>query len=484
MTNSNSSNESDQPDHLGKTDRDPSATAGADVDDDFATDRDASESAFDEAVDREHVRTAAAWSGPAADLIASARSLVRVLASVTAAMQPPRLVVGLLLAASLMVTGRVWDAVAGDRVPADGLTIRAVDAESVMVPPFAAAKTAAIEGTQGIAFGVLNLEPLAVATSFGDVLLGIPIGLWRHDPLFLFGYGLIFAALTGLFGGALARMAACDLAGSERLGAEAGIGFAAACWRSLALAPLAPLLIALLLWSIIILLGVALRWPWLEIVGAVLYGPALILGALVAISLLGYALAFPLLVPAVACERCDAGEAQQRAFAYLLQRPARLAASMALGVVGFAIGYLVVAGVAATTMQVTVWGMSIGAGDAAARFPDGYGPFTLTPGAEVEAEGVSQRTAASLFGLWRTFIVGLVAGWVFSYYYAASTTIYLGLREATDGQEPSEIWRPGMIHGTFVMGADPNAVAQRRAMAKQLESRWRRTLSWIARRRS
>ena len=63
---------------------------------------------------------------------------------------------------------------------------------------------------------------------------------------------------------------------------------------------------------------------------------------------------FPLLVPAVAAENCDAADAMQRAYAYVLNRPLHLLGYSIVALVGLALGYVVVSLAAATTLNFTL----------------------------------------------------------------------------------------------------------------------------------
>ena len=64
-------------------------------------------------------------------------------------------------------------------------------------------------------------------------------------------------------------------------------------------------------------------------------------------------------------------------------------------------------------------------------------------------QGHSQL-AAWFVSFWQTVVVCLVAGYVFSYYFGASTIVYLLMRRACDGQDIAEIWQAGEISGTAV----------------------------------
>jgi len=57
--------------------------------------------------------------------------------------------------------------------------------------------------------------------------------------------------------------------------------------------------------------------------------------------------------------------------------------------------------------------------------------------------------AATVISLWRTVVVGVVAGVAVSYICSAQSVIYFLMRKATDDQDLDEIWLEGMIEGTL-----------------------------------
>ena len=56
-------------------------------------------------------------------------------------------------------------------------------------------------------------------------------------------------------------------------------------------------------------------------------------------------------------------------------------------------------------------------------------------------DGSGERIAGDSIRIWQTVVVCLVPAYVLTYVTAASTKIYLMLRQACDGQSESEIWR-------------------------------------------
>ncbi len=258
-------------------------------------------------------------------------------------------------------------------------------------------------------------------------------------------------------------MAACLRARQERLSIRQSLDFSLANWIHLVFAPILPLLMAGLVALLILVLGLFGRLPWvLELLGGVAYAPALLLGGAVTFLLLGYLAGVSMLIPAVACENCDAPDAQQRAYAYVLNRPLHRIGYAFVGIVGLALGFALVSVFALVLLNGTAILFSAWAGERTGLSALGQARlFDLTArGPVVFYPTASERWTANLCGFWQTIVLCLVPAYVFSYYFASSTRLYLLMRQACDGQAPEEIWLPGMTPGTLTpSGQAPDTTA-------------------------
>ncbi len=307
---------------------------------------------------------------------------------------------------------------------------------------FEATATHVVRSFNGVLLGIIHLDPTQTRASASNLLKGTIVSAWRLDPLFTVVYGLVFLVLVALVGGALSRMTATEFARGERLTIQEGMAFALARARRLVFALLLPLLFAGGLTGVLAAGGWLLMMPWIDVLGGALYGVALLVGFGIVFVLAGYALGFPLLLPAVACENCDAADAFQRAYAYAITRPLHLAGYLVVGVIGLTLGYVVAALLAATAINTT--GALV---DAVTDNPVAIGmtDFSLFNRAPHRAHGAAlySHSAASAWFVtfWQTVVACLVAGYVFANFFGASTIIYLHMRRVCDGQEPGEIWR-------------------------------------------
>ncbi len=459
----------------------------------------------------------------------------RILRSVTSAMQPPRLVVALLMVVVLVGFGKIWDANTEARVSPTGLLAGPMSVEQVdeansilwdavgefdvserrLPPPgsrleadevlellertytatrerYETGPTRDGEETGGIPMGairdkderyaevvkeirriapkgafeaagsevtgafhetvraVVYLRPQGVFDAWRNLFISLPVELWKQQRTFTVVYGILFIIVMSVGGGALCRMAACEFAGQERLRVRDAFDFALGMWLRLIITPVLPLCIAAVIALVMTLLGLFMA-PYLDVVGGVLYGFAMLLGFLLVFMLVGYIVGLPMLLPAVACENCDPVDAQQRAYAYLLNRPLHLLGYAAVAFIGLAIGYLVVALVAALTLNFTAFLVGTFTGNSALSGAGGFGIFDLTPQVIGEIqEPWHNKWASWSVSFWQGAVIDLVAAYVVAYLFTSTTMIYLLMRRACDGQDIEEIWRPGLTPGTMV----------------------------------
>jgi len=465
----------------------------------------------------------------------------KIFRAVAMAVQPPRLMVGLLIVAALMTVGRMWDGVTSPTVPPAGLLADAPTADDAQRaqqvyrqaieqyvpadeqpegrpaqwPAFTArdvlamiqagyqtqrneaASTAEMrrndeqylrtieridevrpkgtfEATAMLAAdrfremfrGTIYLQPDRLLGAAGDLFVRMPITLFVNYTGFAILFGLIFMLIVALGGGALSRMVACEFAGQERLRIQEAFDFSFGNGSRLFLTLLLTLLFVIGISVVIILLGALMELPWIDVIGGLLYGLGLLLGVAVAFLLICYLAGFSMLIPAVACENCDAADAQQRAFAYVLNRPLHLIGYGVIALLGLVFGYFVVSLFATTALNITAALFGLLTGNSAVSAAGGFELLDLTPREAGAIHGAwHSRWAAGLINFWQTIVVMLIIAFVFSYYFASATIVYLLMRRVCDGQEMTEIWKPGLVRGTLTPMPEP--VVEREGHAEQ-----------------
>jgi hypothetical protein len=298
---------------------------------------------------------------------------------------------------------------------------------------------------------VIDLRPQELFSVARDLFVELPLALWRQERAFTIIYGLFTLIVLTIGGAALSRMAACEFAGFERLRVREAFDFAFGNWVKLVLTPLLPLVVVGGLAVVLVLLGLVLFLPYLDVIGGLIYGLSILLGFIAAFLLIGYAVGLSLFIPAVACENCDAVEAQQRGYAYVLSRPLHMLGYVAVALVGLALGYVVVALFASTTLNISAGALKALTNNSALSGAGGFSIFDLAPQSAGQIhDDWHNLWAAGLVWFWQRIVIDLVIAYIVSYLFTATTTIYLLMRRAADGQEMTEIWRPGLTPGTLV----------------------------------
>ncbi len=257
--------------------------------------------------------------------------------------------------------------------------------------------------------------------------------LWREHTAFSIVFGLLTILLFCLAGGAICRLTALDLAEGKAQRATHGIGFALARLRDLLLSLLFFPIVALVLCVIVAIgWGIMLRFPGLNIFGALLYFLALICGLLIVLIGVGFVGCFSLMVPAIAVEQTDGYDAQQRAYAYLLARPGHLLLYTLLALIQGAVALTLIWFIALATLNLTADLASLLGGEGVGEMAGGWDrlleerPLWMLSGTE--------RVAASLIGIWRAVLAALVAAFIISFYFTSQTIIYFLMRWSVDGE--------------------------------------------------
>lgn len=294
-------------------------------------------------------------------------------------------------------------------------------------------------------FDVLLIQPLDALASLFAGVFAQPLAALSDHPISLGVYFILIIPVWAMAGGALSRMVALDVAGALDPSLGQGLAFAGRRGPSLAGSLLVPMAALGLIALTISLLGAALFViPGVRVVGAALYGPLLALGFILTLLAVGFVLGQALLVPAVAVEGTDTMDAVQRSYAYVFGRPLRTALYLAFvlvqGAIAFAlVRWVVVGAIDLTENLATAW---------------------LSGGVEqslVTTTGPDVTTPATLIEGWRDIALLVLPAFVVSFYFSASTLVYLLLRRVNDEQDVSDIWMPGLIEGTLVPETQPSA---------------------------
>jgi hypothetical protein len=261
-------------------------------------------------------------------------------------------------------------------------------------------------------------EGLAQDAGLKSVICLILCGLWS-------------LAVWAFFGAAICRIAAVQLATSERVSWGAALRHACVKYIAYFSAPLIPLLglaaailPVLLVGLIMYLLGslgiflAGLGWPLMLIAGVVM-----------TFILLGLFFGWPLMWGTISAEGTDSFDALSRSYAYVFQRPLHyLFYASVAAFVGW-LGWLLVENFAAGIIWLTYWAASWGAGQ------EVVGNVVLSTDV-----GRLGNAGIWLIHLFTGCVKLLAVGYLFSFFWTASTAIYFLLRRTVDATEMDEVF--------------------------------------------
>jgi hypothetical protein len=228
----------------------------------------------------------------------------------------------------------------------------------------------------------------------------------------------------GIFGCAIARVAAGQAVAGRAIGAWPALRFAARRAGTLLAAPLAPAAGIVLLALACAVFGLLYQIPGTAgrtAAGALAFLP-LLAGLGMAFLLALLATAWPLMVVSIAAEAEDAFDALSRATSYVLHRPAAYALAVG-GAWGLGtIGFVAVVVLARLALRLAAWGLALGAPDGLIA---GYYERPLPAG----PIALDQRLHAG----WIALVALSAYGWAFAYVWTAAMMIYVPLRRDADG---------------------------------------------------
>lgn len=294
-----------------------------------------------------------------------------------------------------------------------------------------------------IVSGVLALDHVSVAQGLWKFGVDAPTQVVKGHPWSVVIILVPVLLVWGVGGAGIARSAAAEYSLRERTPWPNALGLGVDKALSLLGASLTPLILAGVLVGLLAVGGwVLLRIPYVQAIGSIAFVLNLLGGALVVLILVGYGLGSPMLIPAIACEGTDAIDAMQRVYAYVLARPVRLVVYLALLLVEIVLVFIVLSVLVQIVLQTTLWASSLLLPSSVAGVVMSGGQ--TSPGVDA---GWSLRAMHTTLGFWCR-LPGLVLGsFLVSFYFSGGSILYLVMRRVCDGQDETELWRPGMPAG-------------------------------------
>ncbi len=249
-----------------------------------------------------------------------------------------------------------------------------------------------------------------------------------HSSLALLLHGVWVILVWGLFGGAIARIAAIYLTRGETLGPRSALRDALTVWPATTGAPLIALLFAAALAVPIVLLGFLLRSNLMAIIAGLLWCFVLAWGLMLAGILVGLLLGWPLMWACLGVERSDAFDGVSRCYAYVYQRPLHMAFFVLLAMLLCYLGEAVVAYFAAATIAVAEWTLSWGMGSE--RTAD-----LLSANWQASSSPLASRAINAWIWVWQS----IRKAYPLACLWPMAVAVYLLLRREIDSSELDEV---------------------------------------------
>ena len=150
-----------------------------------------------------------------------------------------------------------------------------------------------------------------------------------------------------------------------------------------------------------------------------------------AVLFLGTLFGWPLMWAVISVEGTDSFDALSRTYAYVFQRPLRYLFYIVVAAVIGWLGWILVRNFAAGVVWLGYWAAGWGCGER----PDQVHP--PAGGDELSSVG---RFGAGMIRFWAGCVKLLAVGYVFSYFWTASTAVYFLLRHNVDATEMDEVF--------------------------------------------
>lgn len=252
-----------------------------------------------------------------------------------------------------------------------------------------------------------------------------------------------------LFGAAICRISAVQVARNGQVGLTESIRFAMARYLSFFTSPILPFLGVVLIVLFCLVGALLINIPGLNVVGGLLWFLPLLAGFVMVAALLGLAVGWPLMYAAIGAEATESFDALSRAFSYVLGRPWSY---FFYGVIAIVYGGLLsifVVTVGYAVVHMSQYAVSWGYSDVSTLYAfvpeapgwrDAFGPARQPDGSTIVAPSGSEYVTALFVAGWTHLLFLGVVGFIYSYFWSQVTVIYFLLRRDVDETELEEVY--------------------------------------------
>lgn len=363
---------------------------------------------------------------------------LRLLESFRMALQPTKLLLGLLMLLLVYFGGVGLDFMWGEQQGALGtyhvferFLASELDAFEYLIHSAVRLETG-LGAVAGNHIGVGGTSEGGMLGALINMVVAEPAWLWSNHPGFFVLFVSYILVIKMIFGGAIARLAATQACANTTVGLfeTARFTWPRAVW--FVVSPLIPLLIAGVIWLVLAVAGwVLFNVPGLNVVGGLLFWLMLFAGFVAACCLIFAALSVGMLPSALAVEGTDAFDVVSRVFTFLLYRPMRYLILSAVMLVYGALTYLIVGLIVFLTLWFTRSATGVWVSDFGKLLPVAE---LGQPLGHLDTAGLSstEKTASWLIRVWSALLFGVSIAYAASYFFTAQTWLYLLLRREVD----------------------------------------------------
>jgi hypothetical protein len=315
--------------------------------------------------------------------------------------------------------------------------------------PFDVFFTYEVRQVNGVVQAVLANEWVSTGGVKDRVVNFLAVGprwLWGVHPVYAVLFTVLFLLVWAVFGGAISRIAAVQVARDEKISVRQALRFSVSKVLSFVFAPVIPLVIVVVLGLLIAAGGLLFYIPVFgPIVAGAFFFLALIAGVVITLVLFGTVGGLNLMFPTVAVEGSDSFDAISRSFSYVFARPWRMLFYTAVAVAYGALSYLFVRLFVYVTLAVThlflTWFLYGQPGQYIDRIWPAPNDFWKIP-YDINFAGLawSEAVSAFLIAAWVYLLLGLAGAFVISFYFSANTIIYYLMRREVDATELEDVY--------------------------------------------
>ncbi len=305
------------------------------------------------------------------------------------------------------------------------------------------------------------IEPLIKFLKPIVFLLQTRAGFWNR---LYFSLVLLWTLATwALFGGAITRLAVVQVARKDKISMGEAVRFSLSRYLSLFSAPLFPLLCVLVIVIFLVIYGFFHLIPWFgDVVVDGLGWPLVILAGLAMAVVLVGLVGWPMMYATISAEGSDSFDALSRSYSYVYQNPWQYLWYAVVSLVyGAAVVFFVVF-MGSLMVYLGKWGVGqtpfLASVDREPEFLFIYAPTSfgwrelllhgspaLTAAGGVDPGfvahlSVANKVGAFMVAVWLYLVFLMVIGFAYSYFWSASTIIYLLMRRKVDDTELDEIY--------------------------------------------